>query len=625
MAEEVSRTRSVRRITAPGNTGTYIDLKVTDEITFREERPPYQEWVLGFKNNPDDAARTVRVVEVGEDKLKVERIDTLDTTETTGIQQEAIWYFLNNQDPPVHLKTHKKKIYASDGSGTITDTGTWIEVQRVDEIEFEDQQDEVRGQESIWVLSNPDLEDEDDDYKNLTTPVTDWDGKTINPPWRLDPFQTIVDCSFSGFMLVLYQNNKIAWLPMASIATPSGKVTSKTLSQSNWSPQPWKSINSITNANRVKLCQVKISSSLHALSGNIAINADGVISVPDVSDQTPVFNVKDTLLKSGTSSTPWTDYNGNLADKEYVNPIINGSGTDLWNDRGDKFTWTQSGGITRVSTGDTLVKYRFNPSGSFTAVFDSYVLGVLPDGGRFSDIDVNLPYVSAFFWGNGFPITNAQFEILKTDVDAVSFIVNYGPGESDVTYTNSSSSAESFTATLDAHVQVYGKTAQGLDSLSMGTCSTTVSYDPGKFGLVPSIADPSATLTNYFGVNDYKMNTSGYEYLILRFPPALGNSQDNIYFYAANYDISPSIGYIQTPYGKYEYTGSASLRGLEGWLHASNGKHVLQGFDLTWGVSKMFLDGVDYGETLASAIGCSITDINAVILDVKKSDIDKLK
>jgi hypothetical protein len=199
MPTESSRTRSVRRITAPGDTGTYVDLKVIDDITFTEQQPPYQEWVLGFKNNSDDAARTVHVVEVGDDKLKVERIDTLNTAETTGRAQEAIWSFLNNDDPPVHLETHETTIYASDGNGNITDTGTWIKVQRIDKIEFSDSADEVPGQEYVWNLDNPDKQDSQDDYKNLTAPLTYWDNSSINPPWRLDPFQTIVDAAFSNW------------------------------------------------------------------------------------------------------------------------------------------------------------------------------------------------------------------------------------------------------------------------------------------------------------------------------------------------------------------------------------------------------------------------------------------
>ena len=232
MPVETSRKRSVRRIYAPGTTkgdkdALFIPLKITDEITFKEESGG-QEWVLKF-DNTGESSREVHSVYVGKDQttgknlpkdeqITVERIDNMETKEPVG-GIEAIWAFLGNKEnPPVHLETYKKKIYLSDESGKIVDKNVWIEVQRIKSIEFTDEKDEVTGQEYVWELKHPDEEDEQDDYTDTKDAVTKWDFTDINPPYRIDPFQEIVDCSWSSLcMMVLGDKDTVIAIPMSDV------------------------------------------------------------------------------------------------------------------------------------------------------------------------------------------------------------------------------------------------------------------------------------------------------------------------------------------------------------------------------------------------------------------------
>jgi hypothetical protein len=256
MPVETNRKRSVRRIYAPDakkgdKDKDFISLKITDEISFEDERPPYQEWVLKFQNSPD-AGRETKIVEVGEnqpkgEKLRVERVISLETSEEQGIQQEAIWAFLGNKEsPPLHLDTYKRKIYLSDASGNITDRDTWIEVERIRSIEFEDPADDPSGQEHVWKLKHPDEEDQKDDYPGHQGATTRWDFTDINPPYRLDPFQMIVDCSWNTrYMLVLHSGKKIT-----AIRIPTKKIDNfrgfkvayaRSLTHSSWGTESYPS------------------------------------------------------------------------------------------------------------------------------------------------------------------------------------------------------------------------------------------------------------------------------------------------------------------------------------------------------------------------------------------------
>lgn len=597
MADEVSRQRSVRRITAPGDTGTYIDLKIIDEITFKEQLPPYQEWVLGFKNIPDDAARTVRVVEVGEDKLRVERIDTLDTTETTGRQQEAIWSFLNNENPPVHLETHTKKIYASDGNGTVTDTGTWIEVQRIDKIEFVDQQDEVRGQEAVWSLSNPDLEDADDDYKNLTSPINDWNGTTINPPWRLDPFQTIVDCSFERlYMLVLYQKGfsvpYIAAIPMKNIDNPVGHVYTNRVSTGSFGSN---------YSLKAGCAQLKIASDLHVAMTSLNFDRSGNISL---SNYRNFYNTKNTLLGPAASATA----NPNLSKK----PKFNFTGKVIFDDAGNRVDFSSSSPV--VSTPRAWVK---SP--------DS-VAAVAADGGLWGYGYVEF-YFRYLLGVNYYFNTISDSQYSAYPIGSGMFAGSVGPGEDDISIElfPAVSSTVNGSKSFEQKIMVYSNDGQ-TDKLSLGSagmfCSTSSNSSTGykheEFSILG--LSGSYTLTS----NPYSETWSGYSGIDLEGSYSFGaNAADNIMSTTVTYPSSQRT--IITPAGTY--TEAAAIPGAINFC--ANGKTSFKYIGLSYNERNFLVvkDREDYTDKLCSALGINYSSdwIVCMMLDIKKSDIDKLK
>lgn len=602
MAEEKSRTRSVRRITAPGDTGTYIDLKIIDDITFKEEKPPYQEWVLKFQNNPDDAARTVRVVEVGDAKLKVERIDTLDTEESTGRRQESIWSFLNDKDPPVHLETHETTIYASDGNGNITDTGTWIKVQRIDKIEFEDEADEVRNQESVWQLDNPDKSDDKDDYKELTPPVRTWDNSTINPPWRLDPFQTITDCSFGRYMLILHSGNKIAAIPMANIKNPVGKVKVNKTSVSNWRPYSY-SENYST--------QLKLATNSHvAILYNLKIGSDGDISLTTPRWKYVAYNTKKSLLECAEST---------IQGAAYFHPIFNGNGSDIYDDSGCKYTISQTGSISFASQVFEIRNYSMaypTANGGWYGPTTEMLFGV---NGGWASLDGGL-------------YTAEQYEQITSNPGFSNRITWGGPGVSDAFILW----ADDF-GTVD-HFPVYSNNGT-LDKVDIqnapvsGTFSRTDVGEPGQF-LIHQVSSASYGSLS-FSLDWTYGETPAPEFLPVDERTVSGQSDYSVVptFHLDNnprggmfieWFEAPSIETANNPFnGTYV---SNSFRSQYVLNFAANGKHFLYRYVINDDEYKINIDRTDYTAAYTQALGVAdLSSIDFILFDIKKSDIDKLK
>lgn len=208
MAVEFSRETSVRKVCPdPANGTDHVKLKVLDKISFIDAKSQHQEYQFSFNNGP--LAARVTFAEKAGDDLDVERIEKLSVIDPKDFFQESLFSFLRYQEG-VHLKTHKRKIYALKADGT-KDEGIWIEVERVDQISFVDPK--TQHQEYVYELKWPDLADTEWDYQDLTPVVTEHDKTSINPPWRLDPFQNIVNSSFGGFFYAITILNTSTWSP----------------------------------------------------------------------------------------------------------------------------------------------------------------------------------------------------------------------------------------------------------------------------------------------------------------------------------------------------------------------------------------------------------------------------
>jgi hypothetical protein len=451
------------------------------------------------------------------------------------------------------------------------------------------------------------------------------------------------------YMLILYGTNQIAYIPMGSISSPAGKVTKKTLGQSDWSPPQWFTeqywFNDYGAVWQIPIFQAKLSNDWHVLTANMEISADGVISIPDVNDQTPVYNTKDTILRSAKSTTPYSSatFDTPLLVTFCVTMIMNGSGRTMYNDRQDKFEWTAKDGVKRTATYSDNQDNLITLTGSGYSYYKTHsnVAYITTEGGRYSDIF--LQSFGTSWWGNpDKPITKPQnaarkalynyeypgyINDLATPADTAGY---YGPDNADVNIQTfgpsppSSSFGGSYSFNSVGCVPVWAKSDSGIDKLNYGACNVTMAFNAGQFGGIST--GWNYQITGYFGYSD---SFSDYDYKKIRqaqlFPPSLGTKSDEVYFLSTEgVSSSDSPGFLQTPFEKITFGSWWYDFYFYPWMHVSNGKHLMQGYQSVGG-PKIWLDKVNYGNTLASAIGCQLNEIRGVFFDIKKSDIDKLK
>jgi hypothetical protein len=590
MATETSRQISVRRITAPGDESSYVDLKVIDKIMFVDPRQQYQEWELSFANNLD-AGRKVRVVEVGESKLKVERIDALSSVHDTGGRYQG-WEttYENGDDPPIHYKTHKKKIYALNKDKT-KNTSVWIEVQRVDAIWFKDPKENY--QERVWELVWPDLENEEWDYEDLPAPTKDWDKTTINPPWRLDPFQTIVGCSFdSGHMLVIFNSggaNKIASIPMSELNSLGSKTyTSRSIGWSRGARQYY------------GVAQLKAASDLHVAATYISIASDGTVSD---SGSLNYYNVKKTIL--GPSATSPTS---SVTTKR---PLINFTGRVFYDNLGNKTDFTTESVTCTVERSwiiDADAVAAVDKSGVLWGYSQAFATGRLYINYRkyyFADAHWDV-YNSLYVGPNGLsggtagPDQSNDFTIGDPTISAVTIPLN----QRVMVYSNDGS-LDNVTLSVSSGSYILDETVNSLASSTyLGLESTSnLIYSAGWTYIGPQ---------RIFFSGSYESGTTAGSAVSWSFENYPGGvyGPDLVYAPSDTYeDLYPEVG---------TYT------------FAANGKTSIKVIDATTlyfvNNSIVIKDGVDVTSALFSAIGASTTDwIHAIFLDVKKADVDKLK
>jgi hypothetical protein len=198
--EEFSRTTARKRITLPA--GGTVDVPVITKISFIDASDRYQELQYSIDNSAA-ADRTVHIDQVPSSVdghitsadgkgLPVERIEKWPHIDAVDRGQETNpeWDNVTGGDsiPPSftsHLKTHVVR-YKNPN-----DTSVWIESELIDEIVVLDPTD--RGQETHYTLSNP--QNDDDAQANPDDPEISDTDNGIDPPWRTDPFQNIVNFS----------------------------------------------------------------------------------------------------------------------------------------------------------------------------------------------------------------------------------------------------------------------------------------------------------------------------------------------------------------------------------------------------------------------------------------------
>ncbi len=236
--EQAERLYKRKRLKNPNDENQYIDIPVIYKATFKTMAEQAQERAWYIRNDTDGGTRKVRVQTVKNpndtsQQINVERIESLLTKTVTEQAQEHQWYIKNDEPPPatwvegeglVDNPSHEKKHFVRytgkklvDGEPQ-DDPGTWCDVELIDVLKLKCTTEQA--QEYLLYARWPDPDQQDpvvdpqDPFQPLTTatcdpeleliegPQTDDAGVEFDPPYRLDPFQNIVNIHWSTHSLI---------------------------------------------------------------------------------------------------------------------------------------------------------------------------------------------------------------------------------------------------------------------------------------------------------------------------------------------------------------------------------------------------------------------------------------
>jgi hypothetical protein len=696
MATEADRTTSVRGIKNPDDASMFVPLKVIDRISFidNSDRGQETQWTL---NNGSDDNRQVHVKAIdatdGASKLDAERIDVFSVKDDSDRGQET-QYTLDSSEPPKHLASHEATVYSEDG-------GSWLKLKRTDKMAVVDKGGQETILELTWV---------DDDTANppapLPPPVTTWDGTDINPPWRIDPFQCIIDVSWGGkYLLVAHSGNKIAAWPMSKLASvaPMGAASyTATLTGSSW-------MNDRAGITRMALCQLKLSDVFAPIMAPFTVTAGAPDPVTGVKPLTitvtpkwQCFNMSGARkLSDGSAASSISNFTDAMQGStvsgvqvEASDPIINGAGNKVYF-CGETFTADTYGNVSVSSNSLAYETWRaidYNDTGhtptnqvpDFPTKTGDYYWGVKAinfgggsliissgtGGYSWSDtIENNIlsvwqNVVQTASWGDEF-IPISPFGQEGSGPIILAFTI--GPGDTAGIPAIGSTSYHS-----DGTLSGGGGGASGTSNYisntsgdySLSSCPILVFSQVGGFdkldlqtialsGSMLLDISQSATWTTpahktwtwdfdcsfsysiagFSGSNSIVTAGSGAtlpnrfldpEYVAISYFPYPTGTTAGHGVWAGQYVSHTSTYNISTAFGPATYT-TTSTWGWTPWLHCSNGAHHIQAATLHNQYPHIFLDGADWGSTLAAAVGVSLDNIDWMLMDVSLSDIKALK
>ncbi|WP_424363607.1 hypothetical protein [Methylocystis parvus] len=583
MAVEASRTTSVRRIKNPDDSSVYVDLKVIDKITFYDGRNRGQETEYEFRNDPA-SGRVVSTHSIDGDggQLDVEVIERLITYNGRDRGQATDWSFFSpGTFPPVHLEYEDIKVYADEG----TNEDVWIKVRRVKVAKWYNGRD--RGQEMELRLDWAGH----DDYTGLTPLITEYDGTSINPPWRLDPFQQIIDVSWEAkYLAVFYSGNRIAAIPMSKLSTDPTPTYDEE-SNGSWGSDKLKTMQAkLQSGFCVAFCPLKVEDVDDGMGGTIATPS------AETNHQFTVVS-KTSALKSFAASS---------LDKA-AQPIFNGaSGTyyTAW----DVF----SADATSVSLSSTDFApnnepYAISHSGTYYYTLEAQdaigIEGFLLNACDDSDIS---------YYSGVVPAVSASVSSLKSSNAIFTFYTTkttFGGGGSNFSRPGSGSTS------ADVPWLFYSRSG-GLDSLAIEM--KTLSISAAVFDDTPPLIPADTATGSFLGKSFTVTNPQEHYFGVLNFPFAKSESSRYLISGVGSAGFS-AVDFI-TPYGTLSgVTVSGNpISGLKSWLQISNGSHDIQGF-VVGSTAHAYLDGASWAPT-----GIALADIQTMIMDMPLSRIQEL-
>jgi hypothetical protein len=201
MPKESNRTTKNKRVKLPS--GTEVLVPVITSISFIDPVRQYQE----YEYSVDNSAKGDRDIHVDDVKsLQVERIEKWKVLDPQRQYQESDFAFDNvtgAHDDPIHFSTHTKTHKVKWG-----DSNAWVESELIDEFSVIDPIQQYQ-EHSFTLTGNPDV-DANGFAITQADPsdpdITDSDNG-VDPPWRTDPFQNIVDFSSAYYVAIITFNS----------------------------------------------------------------------------------------------------------------------------------------------------------------------------------------------------------------------------------------------------------------------------------------------------------------------------------------------------------------------------------------------------------------------------------
>lgn len=228
MPDSINRRQSLKKIKDPDDDDNFVMIPVTDQITFRDPKSFAQEYVFRF-NNTESAGRVAHVRRVKQkigmptdyteddsNYVEVERIDRLGAVDPKSFAQGTGFRFDNRDEPEswpalpgvldeVEQPARYRHVVRYTADNTLAGV-PWVDVELIDLFSVKDPKS--FGQETIYRITyaerGPPIADPDDPYQptfafaDHDLPTAEEGSTEIDPPYRIDPFQNIVNVSWGG-------------------------------------------------------------------------------------------------------------------------------------------------------------------------------------------------------------------------------------------------------------------------------------------------------------------------------------------------------------------------------------------------------------------------------------------
>lgn len=431
-------------------------------------------------------------------------------------------------------------------------------------------------------------------------------------------------------MLIMYGGNKIAAVKMSDITKSSFPVAYRKTSAYNWtrsfSALDWR------NGPMVGM-QLRFGPKTHIASMNMKINSDG--SIADMSSDTKVYyyNTEYSLLDCVTRP----DIEDVFANHLY----FNGDAARFFESQGNCFNISATGKIV----------YRDRP-------FPTNYLAspIIADDGSMYDMYVYNPSVGTISFGSGQGNTQAQY-------DAIDAVINVSYPIARVAYSSSSGPGPNDTHATIVSGNLYG-TSYTYGGGGAETGRVMVYTNDGKKDIIscePIEASYSAsgfkdeTTDTTYGANSntYTISAMGLSGTVTftqasgpRFvgpgdpapPPEVVSTYSGLRNLYGTGIVHYGVGFndMWVNYGTWLSNGTGTLTrytpfGVDidsamEWIFSANGKHQFSTMRYAPGdvwLFKHFLNRVDITGKVTAITG--ELEVDAVLLDIKLSDIKKLK